>query len=568
MSAPGASVAFIAGYRPFQFTDFSGGLNLRDKADAVGDKEAIDLLNVTFTERGAIRQRDGYVDFTLADLTNRVDSLSPFYTVAGTRQLVAGAGTRLDVVDAVGNPAGAATGLTGGPYTFARFGDPTHEWLFAANGKDTLRRWDGAAWDTGAASAVVNAPVGSAPNGAMPKAGAVCVLPSTPGSTSGTNASNRLIATAFGTQATAGPGGAATTPSRVYFSNAGQPMVWEWDGDPGDVATQRPPRGRNYKDLTPGDGEAILAAVAWRELAFIFKETKFFIFWGEGEGDDGTPAFQVREVANAIGLASPQAVAVGRDGVYFMNRRGVYRSSGGDPVLLSDVISPMWTQDPDVYFQSEAINLSALAQARALWHEERLYLAVPTGSSPANDRVLVYDTQHEWWSLYDWPVSALTSFRFGEREDLHFGYATGPQRIGRQGVGVATDRGLPIASRWRSGWSDYGSSQQRTLRETKVWGSGAVSVGFATDFNRTLRGDIDVRFGLTLNWPAIGTWDDWIALGNGVWPGGGQVSSAQVRYATRGTVFSTQFSNSPFAATWSVHRVARHLREVREASIR
>jgi hypothetical protein len=54
-----------------------GRLNLRDKSDAVGEKEAIDLLNVTFTERGAVRQRDGYSDLTPSDLTNRVDSLSP-----------------------------------------------------------------------------------------------------------------------------------------------------------------------------------------------------------------------------------------------------------------------------------------------------------------------------------------------------------------------------------------------------------------------------------------------------------------------------------------------------------
>jgi hypothetical protein len=108
-----------------------------------------------------------------------------------------------------------------------------------------------------------------------------------------------------------------------------------------------------------------MAAVTWRELTFIFKETKFFVLWGEGTGADGTPTFQVREVVNAIGLVSPLAVAVGRDGVYFFNRRGVYRTSGGDPVLLSDIVSPMWTQDPDVYFRSAPINLERLDLVRA-----------------------------------------------------------------------------------------------------------------------------------------------------------------------------------------------------------
>jgi hypothetical protein len=72
-----AVAAYTAGYKPFSFTDFSGGLNLRDKADAIGDKEAMDVLNVTFTERGAIRQRDGYRTSRQADLTNRPDSLAP-----------------------------------------------------------------------------------------------------------------------------------------------------------------------------------------------------------------------------------------------------------------------------------------------------------------------------------------------------------------------------------------------------------------------------------------------------------------------------------------------------------
>src|SRR3954451_20354928 len=96
------STAYVNGYQPYAFADFSGGVNIRDKADAVGDKEAIDLLNVTFTERGAIRQRDGYQDLTTADLTNRADSLAPFYTAAGVRQLIAGCGTRLEALSTAG----------------------------------------------------------------------------------------------------------------------------------------------------------------------------------------------------------------------------------------------------------------------------------------------------------------------------------------------------------------------------------------------------------------------------------------------------------------------------------
>jgi hypothetical protein len=559
-----ATAAYTSGYRQFSFNDLSAGLNLRDKADAVKDGEAIDLLNVQFTERGAIQQRAGYVDHTPADLSSRVDSLSPFYTAAGARQLVAGAGTQIIAVDNAGATVAATSGLLGGPWAFARFGDPTHEYLYAANGRNTLQRWNGATWATGDVLATVN----GVPNVPMPRAGAVCVTASTPGSTSGTNASNRLVATAFGTQADAGPGGAQSTPSRVYFSNAGQPEVWETDGDPG-VPGTRAARGRNFVDLTPGDGENIMAAVAWRELVFIFKETKFFVLWGESAGADGTPVFQVREVVNSIGLAAAQAVAVGRDGVYFMNRRGVYRTSGGDPVLLSDAVAPMWTQDPDVYFQSSPINLARLDLIRMLWHMERVYIAVPTGAAAANDRVLVYDTQHNWWSLYDWPAAGLASFRADARPEVCFGYSSGTQRIGRQLLSATTDRDQPITSRWRSGWGDYGSSQVKTFRETRVWGTGAVVVSLSVDFNPVQLANLDTALGAHADWPADGgTWAGYIAPLGVRWPSVGQLSDELVRYSTRGIVFSTQFSNSPQTSTWSVHRVARHMREIREASVR
>src|ERR1044072_673525 len=98
----------------------------------------------------------------------------------------------------------------------------------------------------------------------MPKAGSIAVTAMESGSASSSNANNRLIATAFGTLTTAGPGGTVTSPSHVYFSNAGQPEVWETDGASG--------RNRNFIVLTPGDGEQIMAAVSWRELVFIFKE--------------------------------------------------------------------------------------------------------------------------------------------------------------------------------------------------------------------------------------------------------------------------------------------------------
>ena len=42
---------------------FSGGLNLRDSYEVMQPSQAYDLLNVTFDERGGVRQRPGFSEF-------------------------------------------------------------------------------------------------------------------------------------------------------------------------------------------------------------------------------------------------------------------------------------------------------------------------------------------------------------------------------------------------------------------------------------------------------------------------------------------------------------------------
>ena len=165
---------------------------------------------------------------------------------------VSGCGTRLEAIDTAGAVVASATGLAGGPYTFVRFAAPGSELAYAANGTDTLRQWNGAAWS--APTGTINGAAG----GALPEAGAVCV-------TSGTN---RLVATAYGTNTAGGPGrGVKLEPFPCAFSNVGAPTTWETDGASG--------RGANYVDLTPGDGEQIMHAVAWQNKVFVFKELSF-----------------------------------------------------------------------------------------------------------------------------------------------------------------------------------------------------------------------------------------------------------------------------------------------------
>src|SRR5215216_7450866 len=114
-------------YQSLPFEGFGKGLNLISKVDAVDPAECVDCLNILYAQRGAIQSRPGYNNLNASALTNRVGSLSPFYTAAGTKQLLAGCGTRLEALTTAGTIVASATGLTEAVWDFCRFGKPNEE---------------------------------------------------------------------------------------------------------------------------------------------------------------------------------------------------------------------------------------------------------------------------------------------------------------------------------------------------------------------------------------------------------------------------------------------------------
>jgi hypothetical protein len=521
----------VRGYQSYPFQGFGKGLDLLSKPDNVDPASCIDVMDVLFTERGAITQRPGYDNLTSSALTNRVGSLEAFYTSAGARQLLAGCGTRLEAISTAGAVVDSETGLTNAVWDFTRFGKPNAEVAYAGNGTDTLRKWSGTEWT--APTATVNGEAGKA----MPKAGSLCVWPS---------GGNRLVATRF-SSASGGPNGAISSPDHVWFSDPGDPESWH---------TTEPEE--NQVQLMPGNGEAIQACVAWKEFVFVFKETSFFVFHTVA-GFEGSPEFIFRPVEAGVGLAAPRAYCIHPTGVYFMARNGVYRTTGQEPELISNPVEPIWSGDISPFYTGGTLAHGSIASCAMGTWEDRIYLAFPTES--ANSRVLIYDPLFEWWSLYSIPASCFTSFRIGSTEELVLGYASGSNHVGRHSLVYTNDDGAAIQSRWRSGWFDLGNPDVKTLRSSKIWGTGRVRAGIGHDFRQ------DTGFQELLDFadPDATVYEeshyeeDFYAEPRGL-------LVAYRRIAVRGTTFSLYLSNNVLDQEWSVHRVDHHLREIRKPS--
>lgn len=499
-------------YQSFPYMGFGRGLNLRDKPDAVDPAECIDALNVTFTERGAIETRRGYdliVDEPILNIGSVEDT-----SVSGNKRILTTEDSRLRAFTTSGVEEADSGALTeaADPFSFARYGTPSSERIYASNGTDV--RYFTASNDT-----FTN------PNSSS------VVVPK--GETLVTQATdNRLVSTGF-LGATDGPAGATTNPSYVWFSDPGDPATWG---------------ANNYVQLTPGDGEKVMGAIAWRELVFVFKESKFFVFYGNSVDGTGEPIFNYRPVEGGVGLAARFGIAATPNGVYFVGEDGLYVTTGSSAQRVSDPVEPLWTGAASDYYQGGLI--SGVGEISMTSLDSVIYMAFPIAGS--QQRVLVHDTEAGWFTLYDFPATYIHAFDGA----VWFGGGA----LYEHKRSYTDDNGGAIAARWRSGWLDFGSPDVKVVRSSKMWGRGQISASVSTDFEASTGYPASVTFSLDTTLPQWNT-STW---GGTTWANEAELKPKQRRRADRGTTFSFAIAGE---APWAFHRATHQVRQVRQPGI-
>lgn len=303
--------------------------------------------------------------------------------------------------------------------------------------------------------------------------------------------------------------------SRVQFSDAGNAEAW--------TAT-------NYVDLTPGDGEVVRAVVAWREFVFVFKETKFFAFYGNQTDSMGSPVFNYRAVNTGVGCFTDGVAAAAEDGVYFFDRTGIYRTTGGEPQRVSAPLDPLFRRETVPFFQGSLPNFGGAFSFGV--HRKRVFFGY--SSSLVVDNTLVFDIPTGQWMPWNLPAAGFASLPgVDSTYGLFFSYASGTNHVGRitdDGQSAATtDNAAAITSRYRTGFYDLGVQGEKRTRQMTVWGAGTTSLKLSRDY-----GALDTARPLVL----------------------GTVSApdrATANCAKDGALFSHEFSGT---GAWWVHRAA------------
>jgi len=325
--------------------------------------------------------------------------------------------------------------------------------------------------------------------------------------------------------------------SKVSFSDQGAPETFGVN---------------NFVQLTPGDGNPITGADIFDNKLFVFKADKFFVFYGNTADASGNPVFNYRTVDTGIGCYignnyPMKAYAAGPDGLYFQGYDGIYKTSGGPPVKISQALDP--------FFQLQSTTRINPFWSYGYWQNPddfvfmngKLYVRcsyIIPGSGTGHFMVLVYDTVTGAWSAWpDYAPGGGTGIVPGGIMQWNRGLYIGMDKdVLLQTAGTTTDAISGVAtafiSVYRLPFEDFGFPTRKRIRETIVDGYGFVLVQWATDWGALDTGSVTMNLGTA---PAIGV--------------------NRQRRARRGRYFSLQLSTT--SSAWQVNRIRANLADPR-----
>jgi hypothetical protein len=416
--------------QPFRYVDFRGGLNVKAAPYLIGENQCRDCLNVVSTVRGSIKKRNGNLTFAQnfpaspASLT----SLFPFEN-GTTRFLIAVGGTKIYSISTGGviqDIGGGVPVTNNSRWEFALAAPSGGQGpMYGINGTDTPKFWSGAgsvgSW---------TASVGTVPNGKYI-----------------TYASNRIFIA-----------GTAANPSRLYFSDIGDPRSWTTT---------------NVVDLDPSDGMAISGIARVGDSLLVFKPTKTYLIYDLDTGAN-------RALSRSIGCVAPRSIAEGPDGIYFASEdQGVFVATQSRITRLSDEVQPLFDE----------ITPSVKNLCAGVFYKDHYYLSCPYDGATTNSTTLTYDiTTKSWWKHSNNAIQfALWRQAEGANLELYAAQASTPIVDKCYVDGVFQDNGANFQTFWTGPWLAFKEPyRHKRLRQVHIEGHGHVDVYHAQNFLQSL----------------------------------------------------------------------------------
>jgi hypothetical protein len=415
----------MAQLTPYNQADYSGGLNNSESSENIAQDEASLLRNWDITEAGKLTQRAGLTQVGDTISNSFISGLHSYRRTNGGKDLLMMEKTNLRYLNAntwTVLDSGFTTDL---PTWFETC--PINDKVYITNGTDALHSWDRASTSL---NACLTSLATTVPRGKVLR----------------WHKNHMFTVNAVKESSD-------VYRKRVYWSNLGDPDTWT-------PAT-------NFFDV-PGEGNSITVADMGDSLV-VFNEhsIQFLSGWGSTSWIITASSSNVANLDEQVGCIAPRGVTKVGNEVWFVDDEGFIRRiyQTDFDAYRRDVIS---TKLNGTF---SGINKSQLAKAVAFTWNDKVFFAIPNGSSTVNSLVLVYDLNAskrkggaEAWTTYTGWTPAMI--------ETHIPASTIEMYIGDASVGKVyqhtgkDDAGVPIDCRWDGKNYDYGTPNWKRFK----WG--------------------------------------------------------------------------------------------------
>lgn len=180
--------------------------------------------------------------------------------------------------------------------------------------------------------------------------------------------------------------GDTMNPDRLYFStaNVNGADIQDWTvplAEEGEINMHG-----GFLDVRSYDGGRIIGMKVAFNSVCIFKETTAYKVYGNSPSN-----YQLVQMFSSSGAIANKSIVSANNGIYYLNRDGIYFYDGTNTNCISDKIRP--------YFDN--LNENALKSAVAWYHKDKYYLGISTTASSENDMVITYDTRNQSFIFQD-----------------------------------------------------------------------------------------------------------------------------------------------------------------------
>lgn len=229
-------------------------------------------------------------------------------------------------------------------------------------------------------------------------------------------------------------GGLGGVNSRLYFSEPADFGDWP---------------SVNFIDVQPGEGDFLTALAIIQDVLIVFKTESIWGLYVQGAPE----GWNLRVMSPEIGCVSKFTPEEIEGFLYFVGRRGVYRTDGNAFEDISETINSI--------FEDRVVNLSTSNKDSASWWKDRyVLLFYPT---PATIRYLVFHLRAGGWTEWTFPAEvAPTSFleitTDSPEPGLYAGDSLASGKVFRFGEDTFLDEGVSFQCSMKTKDFDFGST--------------------------------------------------------------------------------------------------------------